>query len=216
MLWTPAANDGALADAPMFRASQGHGFAAERANHLKDVITGKTAKLVGGNNAKNGPDRLVNGEVIQTKYHKSASRSVADCFEQGRYRYRNSDGSPMPVEVPCDQYDASLRAMRRRIAEGNVPGVNDPAEASRLVKRGFVTYQQAVNVAKFGTVESLTYDVVNGVKVGGVALGVSATVSYALAIWRGDDATRPESRLRHRAQYRRCRLVEQRPRRATR
>ena len=187
MLWTPAGNDGVYADATMFRARQGHGFAAERANHVTDVISGKTAKLVGGNNVKDGPDRIVNGEVIQTKYHQSGARCVANCFDKGRYRYINSDGTPMPIEVPRDQYDTALRAMERRILEGNVPGVKDPVEASRLVKRGFVTYQQAVNVARFGTIESLTYDAVNGVKVGGIALGVSATVAYALAVWRGEN-----------------------------
>lgn len=44
-----------------FNASKGHGFAAEQANNLYDVLTGQDAAVVGGDNAKNGADRLVNG-----------------------------------------------------------------------------------------------------------------------------------------------------------
>lgn len=92
----------------------------------------------------------------------------------------------MPIQVPRDQHDAALRTMQRRILDGNVPGVDDPGDASRHVKRGSITYRQAVNVAKAGTIPSLTFDAVNGVKVGGIALGVAAVVGYALAVWRGE------------------------------
>ena len=34
------------ADKVTLRAERGHGFAAEKANHLKDVLTGKNAKLI--------------------------------------------------------------------------------------------------------------------------------------------------------------------------
>ena len=186
ILWTSAGNDAVCADAAIFRWSQGHGFAAERANHLTDLISGDAAELVGGDNLKNGPDRIVNGQGIQTKYHQSGARGVANCFQKGRYRYLNADGTPMPVEVPRDQYDAALQAMERRIVKGDVPGINDPVEAPQLVKRGAITYQQAVNVVKFGTIDSLSYDAVNGVRVAGTALGVSATIAYALAVWRGE------------------------------
>lgn len=57
-----------------FQAAQGHGYAAEQANNLYDILTGKDAKIVGGDNAKDGPDRMVNGVNIQTKYcHDAAS-----------------------------------------------------------------------------------------------------------------------------------------------
>ena len=186
ILWTPAGYDAVHADGALFRARQGHGFAAERANHLIDLISGENAELVGGANVKNGPDRVLNGEGIQTKYHQSGARGIAACFRQGRYRYLNSDGTLMRIEVPRDQYNAALRAMQRRILQGNVPGLEDPLDAARLVKKGAITYRQAVNVAKFGTIDSLSYDAVNGVRVGGIALGVSATVAYAMALWRGE------------------------------
>ena len=51
-----------------FSTPRGHGFAAERANHLYDKLTGKDATLVGDDNAKWGADRLVDGVNIQSKY----------------------------------------------------------------------------------------------------------------------------------------------------
>ena len=35
-------------------------------------------------------------------------------------------------------------------------------EAKNIVKKGHFTYEQAKNIAKAGTVESITYDAVNG------------------------------------------------------
>lgn len=94
-----------------FQAAQGHGFAAEQANNLYDILTGKDAKIVGGDNAKDGPDRMVNGVSIQTKYCHDAASSVQAAFENGQYRYVNADGSPMQLEVPADQYEKAVELM---------------------------------------------------------------------------------------------------------
>ena len=47
---------------------QGHGFAAEQSNNRIDRLMGKDAQIIGGDNAKNGADRIVQGQQIQTKY----------------------------------------------------------------------------------------------------------------------------------------------------
>lgn len=61
----------------MFAADgQGHGFAAERGNTLLDRLCGKWARVVGDDNAKNGADRWVQGKHLQTKYCRTAARSV--------------------------------------------------------------------------------------------------------------------------------------------
>lgn len=70
-------------NADMNAAAQGHGYAAEQANNLYDILTGKDAKIVGGDNAKDGPDRMVNGVNIQTKYCHDAASSVQAAFENG-------------------------------------------------------------------------------------------------------------------------------------
>ena len=43
------------------------------------------------------------------------------------------------------------------------------------------------NIARFGTVQSLTYDAVNGVKLASQAMGISAAVSFAVSIWNGEE-----------------------------
>jgi hypothetical protein len=170
-----------------FATPRGHGFAAERANHLHDVISGKDAVLVGDNNVKHGADRLVDGIAIQSKYCNSGSKCVAECFQDGRFKYVNPDGSAMQIEVPSDKYDAAVKAMEDRISKGQVEGVTDPKEASNIVRKGHYTYAQARNIAKFGTIESITFDAVNGVIVAGITTGISAAMSFAVAVWNGED-----------------------------
>lgn len=174
------------ADNVPFGAARGHGFAAERANHLYDEWTGKDAQLIGGDNAKNGADRLVNGQLIQTKYCASGSKCIAETFdENGMFRYLDGAGKPMQIEVPADMYDAAVQAMEERINKGQIPGVSDPAGAKEIVRKGRFTYEQARNIAKAGTVESLTYDAVNGIKLAGTAMGLTALLSFATNIWQG-------------------------------
>ena len=171
----------------VFGAIRGHGFAAEKANHLFDVLRGKDAKIVGGNNAKNGADRIVDGTQIQTKYCDSGSKCINECFDKDGFRYWNSNGKPMQIEVPSDKYDSAVQALEDKIRKGQVKGISDPEQAKEIVKKGAFTYEQAKNIAQFGTIESLTYDVANGIKLAGTTMGISAVISYGVAIWNGED-----------------------------
>lgn len=175
------------ADNVLLSASRGHGFAAEKANNMYDKLTGKNATIIGGDNELNGADRLVNGVKIQTKYCKTGSKCVGECFENNKLRYLNSDGTPMKIEVPSDKYESAVKAMENRIKEGQVPGVTDPKEARNIIKKGQFTYQQARNIARFGTIESITYDAINGVKIASTSLGISAAITFAYAIWNGEN-----------------------------
>ena len=178
---------GNYSDNVVFRAEGGHGFAAEKANHLADVLGGRKAKLVGGDNRLDGPDRVVNGLAIQSKYCRSGSKCIASCFRDGTYRYMGRNG-PMLIEVPSDKHAAAVQAMEHRIRTGQVPGVSDPKQAKAIVRKGWVTYAQARNVARFGTIESLTYDAVRGVRLAGTSMGVSAAIVFAVSVRNGDDA----------------------------
>lgn len=171
-----------------FNTPRGHGFAAERANHLCDLLDGKDAVIVGDDNAKNGADRMVDGVNIQSKYCNTGSKCIYECFENGRYRYYNTDGSPMQVEVPSDKYDDAVKAMAERIKKGQVPGVTDPAKAKDIVRKGNFTYEQAKNIAKAGTVESITFDSVNGAIISAYAFGLSAALTFAVSMWKGDSS----------------------------
>jgi len=163
---------------------QGHGFAAEKANHRVDRLMWRDAEVLGDNNAKNGADRMVQGQMIQTKYCATGARSVGAAFEgqQGGYKYFDPQGRPMQIEVPKDQYVDAVRTLQRKISEGKVQGVTDPKDAVKLIRKGHLTYSQARSITKFGTFESIAYDISEGIVVGavagGISFGVSATLFY--------------------------------------
>lgn len=183
-----------------FATPKGHGFAAEQANHLYDKIANadffgqNNIKMVGedidpktGRIVKNGADRIVNGTNIQTKYCNTGSKCISECFENGRFRYLNPDGTPMQVEVPSDKYDAAIQAMEKRINNKEIPGVTDPQEAKKIIRKGHFTYEQAKNIAKAGTVESIAFDAVNGGIIATSAFGISTVLSFAVSVWNGEE-----------------------------
>jgi len=154
-------------------------------------VYGEKSTVVGRDNAKNGPDKLVDGAPVQCKYHKTANSSVGSCFKKidGKqlYRYIDQNGSPMMVEVPKDQYEKAVEAMRKRIMKGEVPGVTNPDEATKIVRKGKLTYQQTKNLAKAGTIESLTYDAATGIVSCASIVGVSALVMFSITYWQHKD-----------------------------
>lgn len=170
-----------------FSGTQGHGYAAERANHIDDIYRFKRPQLVGSDLAKNGPDRLVDGLKIQTKYCKSAKNSIDNCFNKDEFRYVDCDtGKPMIIEVPKEQYEEAVVIFENKIREGKVPGVSEPADAKKYIKKGSCTYKQAVNIAKAGTIDSIVYDAKYGAVYATQAMGISTTISFALSVWNGE------------------------------
>ena len=114
-----------------FQAAQGHGYAAEQANNLYDFLTGKDAKIVGGDNAKDGPDRMVNGVNIQTKYCHDAASSVQAAFENSQYRYVNAARQMNTTQTLAEnrlhkmadderQYQQKITSIRQERAEMKV------------------------------------------------------------------------------------------------
>lgn len=162
----------------------GHGEMAEEAITLSDRLLGLDATVVGRDNAKDGADRVVNEVFIQTKYYNSARGSLEACFrpEDGMYRYMK-DGQPMQLEVPKDQYERVLQGFERKIEQGKVPGVTDAKEARNIVRKGRLTYNQAVNLTKPGTIESLTYDAITGAVMCSCAFGITFVATVFLT-WR--------------------------------
>ena len=157
----------------------GHGFAAEDANAFWDKIHFKKVTLDGRNNALDGPDRIVDGVQIQTKYCKNAISSVNAAFKDGHYRYLDTSGQPMTLEVPRDQYEEAVKLMEQKIRDGELgPTITDPSQASNLVKRGKYTYKQAQNIARAGNFDSLRFDAETGAV---FALG-AFTISFIIDI----------------------------------
>lgn len=178
----------------------GFGFAAEQGNNLIDKFKGLNSTVVGGDNAANGPDRMIinrDGSItwIQDKYGSSAKNSVGLAFDDaGMYRYYDGDGKPMQLEVPADQYEQAVELMRKRIENGQVPGVSDPDEAQNLIRKGNLTFKQAVNIAKAGTIESLAYDATNGIITASCSAGISFVIDYTCCRLNGIE---PEAALKN-------------------
>lgn len=169
----------------------GHGELAEEANSIIDRLQGHQAEILGRDNTKNGPDRSVDGVLIQTKYYKTARGSLEACFDSSshQYRYLAKDGTPMQLEVPKDQYQQVLRGFEKKISQGKVPGVSDPKEAEKIVRKGKLTYDQAVSLTKPGTVESVAYDAATGAVTCSCAFGLSFLATAFMAYRETRDIT---------------------------
>ncbi|WP_051608550.1 tetratricopeptide repeat protein [Selenomonas sp. FC4001] len=171
--------------ATKYNARQGQGFAAEDGNNLIDRFRFRDAKVIGNDNKKNGPDRISDGQLIQTKYCRTAADSVSAAFRHGEYRYIDSNGMPMQLEVPKDQYEEALKYMRQRIAKGEVPGITDPDQADKIIRQGNIDYQTACRIAKAGNIDSLLYDAANGSIIASGVFGISGIISFAQCLWSG-------------------------------
>jgi hypothetical protein len=162
----------------------GHGYAAEDANALADRLRGHRVEKTGWNNESDGPDRIVDGVKVQTKYCQSARASVNSAFDKqtGKYRYPDQQ-----LEVPKDQYDEAVKLMEEKIRDGKVDGVTDPARAKDLVRKGYYTYDQAAKITKAGNLESIKFDIRNQAGASATAGAISGVITYASA--RHDGAT---------------------------
>lgn len=175
-------------------SNTGHGIYAEEAGAKLDKLHGEKVAVVGRDNAKNGADKIVNELPVQCKYYKTAGGSVAACFKrdaktgQMTFRYYQLDGkTPMMVEVPKDQYDKAVQLLEKRILKGEIPGITNPEAAKSIIRKGKLTYKQTVNLAKAGTIESLTYDVATGIISCSAIGGISAIAVFSITYWQTKD-----------------------------
>lgn len=173
--------------------NQGGGYGAEYANGTLDKLFAHITENTAQKNLdalnrqmKNGADRTVDGRLIQTKYYKTARESIAAAFESGEARYIDNKGRMMQIEVPRDQYVKALEEMQKYIDNGKVPGYRSGERAEDYVRKGYVTYEQAWNVARAGTIESLGVDIACGVVNSLSPAGISATIVFAGAVLNGE------------------------------
>lgn len=169
-----------------FGTKGGTGFAFEDANVLTDRMAGHAVDQVGATNVANvanGADRIVNGQAIQSKCFGPARQSVMDAFvDRGRgdYRYEGQQ-----LEVPRGQGEQAREIMRQQIEAGKVPGVDDPRAAQNIVREGKYTYEQARNIARGGTLDSLLYDARSGTVTCLYAAGIGAAIDLCVKLWNG-------------------------------
>lgn len=129
-----------------FGGGQGHGHAGEQAGNMFDRFKFKKATPLGNSHEKYGADRIVNGQLVQTKYCVTAGKSIGQCFKNGQAKYITSTGNMMQIEVPRDQYGEAVNLMAKRIRNGEVPNESNPNNAYKYVKKGALTYTQS-NIA---------------------------------------------------------------------
>lgn len=169
-----------------YHSPQGHGFAAEDANALNDILHGHKVDKVGTSNELNGADRAVDGVKIQVKYCQTPEATANALFDaQGNYRYND-----MKIEVPKGQGDKVRQILKEKAKQGKVTDSNgqpitEPNKIDELVQEGSVTYQQAKNIAKAGNLDSLWFDVKNSAITCTCVMGLSFAVSMAYALWSG-------------------------------
>ena len=161
----------------------GHGYAAEDANALYDRLRGRKVIKTGEPNGPDGPDRIVDGVRIQTKFCKDAASTIRTSFSKhtGMYRYNGQ-----VLEVPKDQYEEAVKLMAQKISEGKVEGVTDPAQASKMVKASPYTYKQSVRIAKAGNIDSIKFDVMNQAGASLKSGAISTVTSFVDAKMRGE------------------------------
>lgn len=171
----------------------GHGIYAEEAGAILDRLSGEKSTVVGRDNAKNGPDKIVNASPVQCKYYKTARATVNACFKMDpatgvrTFRYYDLSGNAMKIEVPSDQYPQAVEYMKTKISDGMVPSVSDPNRAYDIIRKGRLTYRQARNLARPGTIESLTFDTITGAVTCLSVLGISAVAAFAHVYWETRD-----------------------------
>ena len=160
-----------------------HGYAAEDANALYDRLHGRKVVKTGESNAPDGPDRIVDGVRIQTKFCKDAASTIHTSFNKhtGMYRYNGQ-----VLEVPKDRYEEAVKLMAQKISEGKVEGVTDPAQASKMVKASPYTYKQSVRIAKAGNIDSIKFDVMNQAGASLKSGAISTVTSFVDAKMRGE------------------------------
>lgn len=169
-------------------APSGHGHAAEYANNLMDKIKYpfKYVRQTGQDNAKNGADRMVGNQKIQTKYYARASGTVNSAFESksdgGMYRYKG-----MQLEVPKDQYDKAVELFEEKIKQGKVEGVTNPKEAKNYIRKGHVTYREARLIAQGGNLTSIKFDAIDGAINSLPGVGISFVIVFSQARWSGSE-----------------------------
>ena len=160
-----------------------HGYVAEDANALYDRLHGRKVVKTGESNDPDGPDRIVDGVRIQTKFCKDAASTIHTSFNKhtGMYRYNGQ-----VLEVPKDQYEEAVKLMAQKISEGKVEGVTDPAQASKMVKASPYTYKQSVRIAKAGNIDSIKFDVMNQAGASLKSGAISTVTSFVDAKMRGE------------------------------
>lgn len=100
---------------------------------------------------------------VRTRWRPTVKETFQSCLDnEGFWGPVTADDTPLRVEVPADQYDALLQRVRRKVADGWAPPLEDPDVAAVLVRKSPFTYLQGVNLAKTGRIPNVAYNPATG------------------------------------------------------
>ena len=75
--------------------------------------------------------------------------------------------------------------MGDKIREGKVEGFTNPADAKKIIKKGYVTYEEAKLIMKGGNFTSIKFDVIDGAIQSLPGASISFIIVFAQAKWSG-------------------------------
>lgn len=93
------------------------------------------------------------GAPIATLWYPSVKETFSHCFDsEGFYGPVDANDVPRRIEVPADQYDALIQRMRKKVAAGWAPPLEDGNAAGALLRRSAFTYAQGHALACTGRI----------------------------------------------------------------
>jgi len=128
-------------------------------------------------------DRSISrGLRIRSVYFPTVEATVNAAFDLRSRSYRKPDSL---LEVPADQYQATVRRIAR-LMDGSGPVSSTPElEGTRRLKRGAVSYKQALRIARAGRIDGVALDAETGAVHCDFPYGLSFALEHARARWAG-------------------------------
>lgn len=119
---------------------------------------------------------------IRSVYLPTVEATVNAAFDLHSRSYREPD---CLLEVPADQYQAVVRRiahlMEGSVLASSVPGI----DGTRRLKRGAVTYKQALRIARAGRIDGVALDAKTRAVHCDFPYGLSFALEHARARWAG-------------------------------
>lgn len=122
---------------------------------------------------------------LRTRWRPSVKETFQSCLDdEGFWGPVTEDDIPLRVTVPADQYDAVLQRVRKKVAEGWAPPLEDPDAAAVLVRKSRFTYLQGANLAKTARIPGVAYNPTTGAVTCKDSRGLDAVLDGWLATRR--------------------------------
>lgn len=146
-VWLNDAAD-ACVEARNYAHRTGHGVMAERLNYITDAENGLHVLHLGANNARHGPDKILEGLPVQLKYYETARASVDACFDRnGTFLYAKGT----IIEVASEHGPEATKRLAERL---RIP----VSQARLFIRVGVASSKDARDLCKPLTLSSLRYD----------------------------------------------------------